>query len=44
MPPKVKDAKGKVFFKTGAQIKDLLPASCKNAPRESRPYKFPEGV
>ena len=44
MPPKQKDPKAKPLFKTGQALKDIVPAYCKNPPRDARPYKAPEQV
>lgn len=43
MPPKVnKDAKGKQLFKVGTPLKDVIPQTVKNAPREPKQLKPPE--
>lgn len=42
MPPKAKDPKAKTLFKVGTPLKDVIPATVKNPPRESKPLKVPE--
>lgn len=43
MPPKkVNDGGAKQIYKVGTQIKDVVPPSVKNPPRETRQIKPPE--
>jgi hypothetical protein len=44
MPPKAKNVKAAGGYKTGAAVKDVLPAREKNAPLDGRAIKAPENV
>ena len=39
MPPKAKDPKAKQFYKPHLNVKDLLPGSIKNVPRDPKAFK-----
>ncbi|CAD8164435.1 unnamed protein product [Paramecium pentaurelia] len=45
MPPKTtKDQKGRQLFRVGTPLKDVIPQSVKNPPRDPKPLKAPEQI
>lgn len=43
MKGKGKDVKGaKTYYRVGPLVKDVIPLSNKNPPRDPRPYKVPD--
>ena len=42
MPPKQKDPKAKQVYKAATQLKDVIPPTVKNPPRDPKPIKIPD--